>query len=111
VPVTRCELRIIVVPGHRAEQRENLVQARDANQSVYDPRQGGLWPPKQRRDKIELEQAYQAPVHGAEDNENKGNHVGVFHFFHSRCDVGARAGLTRGTFHSIYKCFHAKKRR
>src|SRR4051794_3843971 len=75
----RRELRIVDVTGYCAEKRNNLVQPREADEAVYDPGQRGLRTTKQSCNQIGLEQAHQAPVQCANNNEKKRGNVDHSH--------------------------------
>src|SRR5215207_11760964 len=79
VPGARCELRIVGVTGYSTEKRNNLVQPREANEDVHDPGQRSLWTTEQSCNQIDLEQAHQAPVQGANNNEKKRSNVDHSH--------------------------------
>src|SRR5215207_8423995 len=79
MPGARRELRIVGLTRHSTEKRNSLVQPREANEDVHDPGQRSLWATEQSCDKIDLEQAHQAPVQCANNNENKRGNVDHSH--------------------------------
>jgi hypothetical protein len=60
-------------------QSDQLPQGRESNEDIDGSREDGILAAEDGRDEIELEQANQAPIGAADDNENKGDQVQGLH--------------------------------
>lgn len=71
---------------------DDLVQSREADQDVDDPRQERILAAEEASDEVELEEAYQKPVDASDDDQQKRNEVKGAHAFFL-CVVGVHPTL------------------